>query len=37
MNRADTPFPRRWLVYIALKVAFIALLVALALKYVGYW
>lgn len=29
MNRADTSFPRRWLFYIALKVAFIALLVAL--------
>ena len=37
MNRADTSFPRRWLYYIALKLAIVAIAVALGLKYVGYW
>jgi hypothetical protein len=35
MNRPDTPFPRHWLYYIALKLAVLALAVVLALKYYG--
>jgi hypothetical protein len=37
MSRPDTPFPRRWLYYIALKVLIIAAAVALALKLYGMW
>jgi hypothetical protein len=37
MDRPDTPFPRHWLYYIALKFSIIAAGVALALKYFGYW
>jgi hypothetical protein len=37
MKRPETPFPRHWLYYIALKVVVIAAAVALALKYVGVW
>lgn len=32
MKRLDTPFPRHWLYYVAIKLA-----VALGLKLVGYW
>ena len=35
IDRPDTPFPRHWLYYIALKYALIALALALAL-YVAY-
>jgi hypothetical protein len=35
MNRPDTPFPRHWLYYIALKYTVIAAAVLLAL-YVAY-
>jgi hypothetical protein len=37
MNRPDTPFPKRWLYYIALKVLVIAGVVALVLKLYGMW
>jgi hypothetical protein len=37
MKRPDTPFPRHWLYYIALKLAILALAVVLALKYFGVW
>ena len=37
MKRPDTPFPRHWLYYIALKIVIIAVAVALALKYFEIW
>jgi hypothetical protein len=37
MKRPDTPFPRHWLYYIAIKVVVIVVAVALGLKYFGYW
>jgi len=37
MDRPDTPFPRHWLYYIALKIALIVAAVAVALKYFGFW
>jgi hypothetical protein len=37
MNHPETPFPRHWLYYIALKVVVIAAAVAVALKFLGYW
>ena len=37
MAQPDTPFPRHWLYYIALKVVVIAVAVAVALKFLGYW
>ena len=37
MKRPDTPFPRHWLYYIALKIVIIGVAVALALKYYGFW
>ena len=37
MTRPDTPFPRHWLYYIALKVVIIAAAAALAFKYFGVW
>jgi hypothetical protein len=37
MKRPDTPFPRHWLYYIALKVVVIVASVMLALWYYGYW
>jgi len=37
MKRPDTPFPRHWLYYIMLKFAILAIVVALALKYFGFW
>jgi hypothetical protein len=37
MKRPETPFPRHWRYYIALKLVVIALAVALTLGYFGYW
>jgi len=37
MEKPDTPFPRHWLYYIALKIVLIAAAVVLALKYFGFW
>lgn len=37
MSKPDTPFPRHWLYYIALKIVLIAVAVALATKYFGLW
>jgi hypothetical protein len=37
MTQPETPFPRHWLYYIALKVALIAVAGAVALKFLGYW
>ena len=36
MKRPDTPFPRHWIYYIALKLVIIAVAAALALRYFGY-
>jgi hypothetical protein len=37
MQRPDTPFPRHWLYYIALKIVLITVAVAVALKLYGFW
>jgi len=37
MNRPDTPFPRHWLYYIALKLIIIAAAVVLVTRYYGLW
>lgn len=37
MKRPDSPFPRHWIYYMALKIVIIAVAVVIALKYVGYW
>jgi hypothetical protein len=37
MKRPDTPFPRHWLYYIAIKLVVIALAVLLAMRYFGFW
>ena len=37
MTKPDTPFPRHWLYYIALKAVVIIAAIALVLKLVGYW
>jgi hypothetical protein len=37
MRRPDTPFPRHWLYYVALKIAIVAAATVLALMYYGYW
>jgi hypothetical protein len=37
MTRPDTPFPRHWLYYIVLKIALLAIAIALATKYFGLW
>lgn len=37
MSKPDTPFPKHWLYYIALKILLIAGAVALALKLYGMW
>jgi len=37
MKPPETPFPRHWRYYLALKIAIIAAAVALALKYFDYW
>lgn len=36
-HRPGTPFPRRWLWYIALKLAVVGAAAALALKHYGLW
>jgi hypothetical protein len=35
MKRPDTPFPRHWLYYIAIKLVVIVVAVLLALHYFG--
>lgn len=37
MKKPDTPFPRHWLYYIALKVVLIAAAVAVVLKLYKFW
>ncbi len=37
MTKPDTPFPRHWRYYIALKWVVIAAAVVLALKLLGVW
>jgi hypothetical protein len=37
MHRPDTPFPRHWLYYIALKIVVIAAAVLLALYVYGFF
>jgi hypothetical protein len=37
MKRPDTPFPRHWLYYIAIKLVVIALAVFIAMRYFGFW
>jgi len=37
MKQPETPFPRHWLYYIAIKLVVIALAVAIVLKYYGVW
>lgn len=35
MNRPDTPFPRHWLYYIAIKLVVLGVAVYVALRYYG--
>ena len=37
MKPPETPFPRHWLYYIAIKLVLIAIAAALALRYFGVW
>ena len=37
MKRPDTPFPRHWLYYIALKLVLLAVAVGVVLKIYGLW
>ncbi len=37
MSRPDTPFPKHWKYYIAIKLLLIAGAIALALKLAGEW
>ena len=37
MKKPDTPFPRHWLYYIALKVLVIVVAAAVATKLFGLW
>lgn len=37
MSKPDTPFPKHWLYYIAIKFLLLAGAVALALKLYGIW
>jgi hypothetical protein len=37
MKRPDTPFPRHWLYYIAIKMVVIVVAVLAALRYFGFW
>lgn len=37
MKRPETPFPRHWLYYIALKLVILAAAVAIVLKLYGFW
>ncbi|MDF3813598.1 MULTISPECIES: hypothetical protein [Rhodopseudomonas] len=36
-HRPDTPFPKHWLYYIAIKIALLVGAVALVLKLYGFW
>lgn len=36
-GRPDTPFPKHWLYYIALKIALLGGATALVLKLYGFW
>ncbi|WP_455403856.1 hypothetical protein [Rhodopseudomonas parapalustris] len=36
-GRPDTPFPKLWLYYIALKIVLLAGATALVLKLYGFW
>jgi hypothetical protein len=37
MKKPDTPFPRHWLYYIALKIVILSVAAVLALRYFGFW
>jgi hypothetical protein len=37
MKRPDTPFPRHWLYYIALKIVILVIGAGLALRYYEIW
>ena len=37
MKQPETPFPKRWIYYIALKLAVLAAALWLGGKYVGLW
>lgn len=37
MSRPDTPFPRHWLYYIALKILLLGAAVAIVTKLYGMW
>lgn len=37
MKQPDTPFPRHWFYYIAIKIVTIAAAIALALRYYEFW
>jgi hypothetical protein len=37
MKRPETPFPRHWLYYIALKLLILAAAIAIVLKLYGFW
>jgi hypothetical protein len=37
MSKPDTPFPKHWLYYIAIKLLLLAAAVALVLKLYGFW
>lgn len=37
MKKPDTPFPRRWLHYIVLKLALLGAAIAIVLKLYGMW
>ncbi len=37
MQKPDTPFPRHWFYYIALKIVLIAAAIALATRLYGLW
>jgi hypothetical protein len=37
MEEPDTPFPRHWVYYIAIKLVILLAAAAFALRYFGYW
>lgn len=37
MSKPDTPFPKHWRYYIALKIVLIAAAIALATRLYGLW
>ena len=37
MKPPETPFPKHWLFYIAIKLAVLAAAVAVGLKIAGFW